>query len=76
MKNNAPAQVRIPEFQSSSSRRLRIEMNPKNHFTQQVTSDTTQKELDGIEKQHHNRLEKKREWTLLCRMNETDDQRQ
>ena len=53
--------MRIPEFQSSPSRRLRFEMNPKDDFIQQVILGTTQKELDEIEKQHHNRLEKKRE---------------
>ena len=76
MKNNAPTQVRIPEFPSSPSRRLRTEIYPRNDYTQLNISGTIQKEQDETESQRQNRLEKKRESNRLRRMNETDDQHQ
>ncbi|CAF3780896.1 unnamed protein product, partial [Rotaria socialis] len=75
-KNNATIQIRIPEFQSSPSRRLRSEINIENDSAQSIISTTIQREPKDIESQHQSRLKKKRECARSRRMNETDDQRQ
>ncbi|CAF4943011.1 unnamed protein product [Rotaria socialis] len=51
-KNNATVQIRIPEFQSSPSRRLRSEINIENDSAQSIISTTIQREPKGIESQH------------------------
>ena len=76
MKNNAPTKIRIPEFQSSPSRRLRTEVNPESNSAQSITSDKITRKQDDIERQHQTRLETKRELARKSRMDETDDERQ
>ncbi|CAF3448842.1 unnamed protein product [Rotaria socialis] len=75
-KNNATVQIRIPEFQSSPSRRLPSEINIENDSAQSIISTTIQREPNDIESQHQSRIEKKRECARSSRMNETNDQRQ
>ncbi|CAF5161939.1 unnamed protein product, partial [Rotaria magnacalcarata] len=75
-KNNATIQIRIPDFQSSPSRRLRSEINIENDSAQSVISTTIHREPKDIKSQHQSRLEKKREYARTSRMNETNDQRQ
>ncbi|CAF3989705.1 unnamed protein product [Rotaria sp. Silwood1] len=73
-KNNTVSQIRMPEFQSSPSRRLRSEDNIENNFTQPIISDSMNKEKNDKKEQHQNRLEKKREQSESSRMNETEEQ--
>ncbi|CAF3498345.1 unnamed protein product [Rotaria socialis] len=75
-KNNATIQIRIPDFQSSPSRRLRSEINIENDSAQSVISTTIHREPKDIKSQHQSRLEKKREYARTSRMNETNDQHQ
>ncbi|CAF2742492.1 unnamed protein product [Rotaria sp. Silwood2] len=76
LKNNTVTQIRIPEFQSSPSRRFRSEGSIENNFTQPITSNTMNKEKNDKKEQHQNRLEKKREQSGSSRMNESEKQRQ
>jgi hypothetical protein len=69
-------QVRIPEFQSSPSRRLRNENNIENAFSQSDIPVLVQKKQNDEEKQRQIRLEKKRERSRSNRANESDEQRQ
>ncbi|CAF4613740.1 unnamed protein product [Rotaria sp. Silwood2] len=75
-KNNTVTQIRIPEFQSSPSKRLRSEDSIGNSFTQPIISDAIDKERNDKNEQRQNRLEKKREQNGSRRMNETEKQRQ
>ncbi|CAF2657391.1 unnamed protein product [Rotaria sp. Silwood2] len=74
--NNTVSQIRIPEFQSSPSRRFRSEDSVENNFTQPIISDAIDKEKNNKNEQRQNRLEKKREESRSRRMNETEEQRQ
>src|SRR5205085_1786506 len=75
-KNNAVTQIRVPEFQSSPSRRLRREGNIGNDSAQSIISGSMQKEKNDKEQQRQIQLEKKRERSRLSRTNETEEQRQ
>ncbi|CAF3951344.1 unnamed protein product [Rotaria sordida] len=75
-KNNAVIQIRIPEFQSSSSRRLRSEINTDIDSPQSIIFDTMLKDQNDKEEQRQIRLEKKRERVRSNRMNETEEQHQ
>ncbi|CAF2995649.1 unnamed protein product [Rotaria sp. Silwood2] len=75
-KNNVVSQIRIPEFQSSPSRRLRSENNIGYNPTQSITSGSMQKEKNDKEQQRQIQLEKKMERNRSSRMNETEEQQQ
>ncbi|CAF1375663.1 unnamed protein product [Rotaria sordida] len=75
-KNNAVTQIRMPEFQSSPSRRLRSEENIENDTALPITSSSIQKEKNGKEEKRQIRLEKKRQQSRSNRINETEEQRQ
>ena len=76
LKNNTITQIRVPEFQSSPSRRLRSEDNIGNVSNQSIITDSIQKEKDDKEEQRRIQLEKKRERSQSSRMNGTEEQRQ
>ncbi|CAF2838467.1 unnamed protein product [Rotaria sp. Silwood2] len=73
-KNNTVTQIRIPEFQSSPSRRFRSKDSIENNFTQPIISDAMDKEKNDKKEQRQNRLEKKREQSGSSRRNETEEQ--
>ncbi|CAF1577353.1 unnamed protein product, partial [Adineta steineri] len=75
-KNNAAIQIRIPEFQSSSSRRLRSESNIDTDSSQSSMSDTMLYDQNDKEEQRQIRLEKKRERVRSSRLNATEEERQ
>ncbi|CAF1457668.1 unnamed protein product [Rotaria sp. Silwood1] len=75
-KNKAVTQIRIPEFQSSPSKRLRSEENIENDTTQPITSSSIQKKTNDKEEKRQLLLEKKRQRSRSSRMNETEEQRQ
>ncbi|CAF4172245.1 unnamed protein product [Rotaria sordida] len=75
-KNNAVTQIRVPEFQSSLSRRLRSEDNSGNDFVQTNVSSTMEKEKDDKEERRQIQLQKKSERSRSSRMNETEEHRQ
>ncbi|CAF4407526.1 unnamed protein product [Rotaria socialis] len=76
LKNNVHTQIRIPEFESSPSRRLRTEMRPENDSAQSIISGQIKNQQDDIEPRHQSRLEKKREYARASRTNETDNEHQ
>ncbi|CAF4308423.1 unnamed protein product [Rotaria sp. Silwood2] len=75
-KNNTVTQIRVPEFQSSPSRRLRSGDNVGNDSVQSNISDSIQKEKNNKEERRQIQLKKKREWSRSSRMNEREEQRQ
>ncbi|CAF1097149.1 unnamed protein product, partial [Adineta steineri] len=75
-KNNATIQIRIPEFQSSPSRRLRSEIDIDTDCSQSIMSDTMLHDHNDKEEQRQIRLEKKRERVRLSRLNATEEERQ
>ncbi|CAF1663203.1 unnamed protein product, partial [Rotaria sordida] len=75
-KNNTVTQIRVPEFQSSASRRLRSGDNVGNDSVQSNISGSIQKEKNNKEERRQIQLQKKRERSRSSRMNETEEQRQ
>ncbi|CAF1667127.1 unnamed protein product, partial [Adineta ricciae] len=76
VKNNTITQIRIPEFQSSPSRRRRNENNIGNDFIQTETSMEMETEKNDKEERRKIQLQKKRERSRSTRMNETAEQRE
>ncbi|CAF1143003.1 unnamed protein product [Rotaria sordida] len=76
LKNNTVTQIRIPEFQSSLSRRLRTGDNIGIDSTQSTNPGTMQNSQNDLAEQHQSRLDKLKEQARISRMNETDEQRQ
>ncbi|CAF1536996.1 unnamed protein product [Adineta ricciae] len=76
IKNNAATQVRVPDFQSSPSRRLRSENSNGNDVVQPNVSRSMQMEKNDKEERRQIQLQKKRERSRTSRMNETEEQRQ
>ncbi|CAF4778660.1 unnamed protein product [Rotaria sp. Silwood1] len=56
-KNNAPIQVRIPEYQSSPSRRRRSEHSNETGFAQSTATDAIREAQNGIHEQHQSAME-------------------
>ncbi|CAF1684926.1 unnamed protein product, partial [Adineta ricciae] len=76
VKNNSITQIRIPEFQSSPSRRRRNENNTTNDFIQTDVSMEIETEKNDKEERRQIQLQKKRERSRSTRMNETAEQRE
>ncbi|CAF3176764.1 unnamed protein product [Rotaria sp. Silwood2] len=56
-KNNAPIQIRISEFQSSPSRRLRSEHNNETGFAQSAATDAMRETQNSIHEQRQSTIE-------------------
>ncbi len=76
MKNNTTTQIRIPEFQSSPSRRFRRENTIDDNITQPSVPNPKEKTTYDKEEQCQLRLEKQRERSRSNRAKETEEQRQ
>ncbi|CAF1402223.1 unnamed protein product [Adineta ricciae] len=76
VKNSAVTQKRVPEFQSSPSRRLRSEDHTGNDVVQPRVSGSTQTERSDREESRQIQLRKKRERSRNSRTNETEEKRQ
>jgi hypothetical protein len=68
--------MRIPEFQSSPSRRFRRENNIDDNITQSSVSNSKEKTTNDKEEQRQLRLEKQRKRSLSNLAKETEEQRQ
>ncbi|CAF1331055.1 unnamed protein product [Adineta steineri] len=75
-RNNATIQIRIPEFQSFPSRRLRSKINIDTDSSQSIMSDTMLHHQNDKEEQRQIRLEKKKELVRSSRLNATEEERQ
>ncbi|CAF4125373.1 unnamed protein product [Adineta steineri] len=75
-KNNVAIQIRIPEFQSSPSRRLRSVINIDTDSSQSIMSDIMLHDQNDKEEQRQIRLEKKKQLVRSSRLNATEDERQ
>ncbi|CAF1498257.1 unnamed protein product [Adineta steineri] len=75
-KNNAVAQIRIPEFESSLSRRVRSDINIETERTKATSPIAIEQAQTNMEEEHENRLAKDRERVRLRRINATEEQRQ
>jgi hypothetical protein len=75
-KNNAVTQVRIPEFQSSPSRRLRSEQGTLNSTDESHVSGAITDKSVALDDQRRHQVEKEVEWAYPIPTNNTDQQRQ
>ncbi|CAF1186007.1 unnamed protein product [Adineta steineri] len=75
-KNNAVAQIRIPEFESSANRRVRSVINIENEHNKATSPIAIEQAQTNMEEEHENRLAKDRERVRLRRINATEEQRQ
>ncbi|CAF3845323.1 unnamed protein product, partial [Rotaria sp. Silwood1] len=75
-KNNTPAQIRSPEFESPSNRRFRSENNMGIVTVQLNNSDAMRESQNGMPEKRQIRLDKRKEQSRSSRANETEEQRQ
>ncbi|CAF4279712.1 unnamed protein product, partial [Adineta steineri] len=75
-KNNAVAQIRMPEFESSPNRRVRSDINIESERTKAISPIAIEQAQANIEEEHENRLSLLRERARLRRVNQTEEQRQ
>ncbi|CAF4862254.1 unnamed protein product, partial [Rotaria sp. Silwood1] len=75
-KNNTPAQIRSPEFESPSNRRFRGENNMGIVTVQLNNSDAMRESQNGMPEKRQIRLDKRKEQSRSSRANETEEQRQ
>ncbi|CAF4228792.1 unnamed protein product, partial [Adineta steineri] len=75
-KNNAVAQIRIPEFKSSPNRRVRSDINIESERTKPTSPNAIEQAQADTEEEHENRLSLLRERARLRRVNQTEEQRQ
>ncbi|CAF2508965.1 unnamed protein product [Rotaria sp. Silwood2] len=69
-------QIRIPEYQSSPSRRVRIDDSIEKDPAEPIISGSVQNRKTDQENQRQIQLEKKRQRNRSSRMSETEEQRQ
>ncbi|CAF3372377.1 unnamed protein product [Rotaria socialis] len=74
-KNNAPIQIRIPEFQGSPSRRRRSEHNNETGFAQSTATDAIRQAQNGIHKQRQRAVEQQINPNQENLVNETAEHR-
>ncbi|CAF3325996.1 unnamed protein product [Rotaria sp. Silwood2] len=75
-KNTSAVQIRIPEYQSSPSRRVRIDASIEKDPAEPIISGSVQNRKSDQENQRQIQLEKKRQRNRSSRMSETEEQRQ
>ncbi|CAF1185962.1 unnamed protein product [Adineta steineri] len=75
-KNNAVAQIRMPEFESPANRRVRSVINIENEHNKITSPNAIEQAQTNIEEEHENRLSVLRERARLRRTNATEEQRQ
>ncbi|CAF3838431.1 unnamed protein product, partial [Adineta steineri] len=76
LKNNAVAQIRMPEFESSPNRRVRSDINIESERTKAISPIAIELSPANMEEEHENRLSLLRERARLRRVNRTEEQRQ
>ncbi|CAF4200105.1 unnamed protein product [Rotaria sp. Silwood2] len=74
-KNNAPIQIRIPEFQSSPSRRRRSEHSNETGFVQSTATDAMRQAQNGIHEQRQSAMEQQIQPSQENLANETIEHR-
>ncbi|CAF3561648.1 unnamed protein product [Rotaria socialis] len=74
-KNNAPIQIRIPEFQASPSRRRRSEHSKETGFVQSAATDAIRKTQNGIYEQRQSAIEQQINPNQENLVNETAEHR-
>ncbi|CAF3376885.1 unnamed protein product, partial [Rotaria socialis] len=74
-KNNAPIQIRIPEFQSSPSRRRRSEHSSNTGFVQSAATDAIRETQIGIHEQRQSAIEQQINPNQENLVNETAEHR-
>ncbi|CAF4264284.1 unnamed protein product, partial [Adineta steineri] len=75
-KNNAVAQIRIPEFESSPNRRVRSGIIIESERIKAISPIAIEQAQANIEEEHENRLSLLRERARLRRVNQMEEQRQ
>ncbi|CAF4580117.1 unnamed protein product, partial [Rotaria sp. Silwood2] len=74
-KNNTPIQIRIPEFQSSPSRRLRSEHSNETSFAQSNATDAIREAQNGIHEKRQSSIEQQIKPNQENLVNETAEHR-